>query len=61
MKKRAVSAQPNLDQLAIECVHFDAQDRPVERRVVPLLALMRSLNVTLPVQSTFRADRPGAI
>lgn len=61
MKHRTAPAQPTLDQFAIECVHFDDQDRAVARRVVPLLALMRGLTVTLPVQTTFTVDRPGAI
>lgn len=50
-----------LDQLAVECVHFDEAERPIQRNVVPLLSLLRGLAVTLPVQTTFTVDRPGAI
>lgn len=61
MTNRTAPVTATLDQLAIECVHFDDADRPVQRRVVPLLALMRSLTVTLPVPTTFSVDRPGAV
>ena len=55
------SSRPSLAQLAVECVHCDDQGRPLLRRSVPLMDLLRSLSVTLPVQQTIRADRPGAI
>ncbi len=49
------------EELAIECVTFDGDGRPARRRVMPLLDLLRGLNVTLPVQTTFRTDFPGSV
>lgn len=47
--------------LAVECVTFDRDDQPQTRTITPLLDLLKSLAVTLPIASGFTADRPGAI
>ncbi|MCF8484278.1 MAG: hypothetical protein K9G71_03630 [Rhodobacteraceae bacterium] len=47
--------------LAVECISFDNDDQPQTQTRTPLLELLKSLAVTLPIARSFTVDRPGAI
>lgn len=49
------------DDIMIECVTFDENQKPAKICARPLVEYLRGLAITLPVATVIRVDRPGAI